>query len=112
MTAALDHNRFIRQVAFDAARAQLGNFPRPLGADGPHVGDPECAQPEPAMFIAAESYATDDVVGSIDLAHEATPAADDLRNALQILGPTNESLIGDAVKKLIESALAKIEAAR
>ena len=77
-------------------------YPRPLGVhDAPHVGDEITVQRDAAPECASVE---------LDLAHEATPAADDIRNALQCLEPTNDSLIGDAVKLLLRSALAKLEA--
>ncbi len=77
------------------------DYPRPLGVHGaPHIGD------TPELFrLSAEPRTT----ALPDLSLEATPAAEDLRNALSILAPCGESLINDAVTRLIKSALAKIE---
>jgi hypothetical protein len=50
----------------------------------------------------------------LDTSHAATPATDDLRNALMILAPTvgEGAMIPDAVARLIRSALAKLEAGK
>jgi hypothetical protein len=77
-------------------------YPRPLGVhDAPHVGDEITMQRDAAPECACVE---------LDLAFEATPAADDIRNALMILAAAHPSLIGDAVTTLIRSALAKLEA--
>lgn len=45
----------------------------------------------------------------LDVSHAATPAVDDLRNALMILAPSEGAMIPDAVVRLIRSALSKLE---
>lgn len=101
MSTTLDPRDFIRRVAGDAARAHFSDYPRPLGADGPHVGDVIAIQRDAAPECASVE---------LDLSHDATPATDDLRNALMILAAAHDSMIGDAVKQLMQSALRKIEA--
>jgi hypothetical protein len=89
MTPTLNLNDVIRDMA--RAHAQF-DYPRPLGVDGPHVGD-----------IGTDSPA-------LDLSHEATPASEDIANLITVCMPLQDSLIREAVMRLAKSALAKIEA--
>ena len=71
------------------------DFPRTMGVLGDVPRFPEATVATPA----------------IDLSHEATPAADDIRNLMTICMPLQDSLIREAVMRLAKSALAKIEGA-
>ena len=76
------------QLLLNHARVARSDFPRPLGVPGDvqRVGD----VPR-------------------DLSVRAQTAAEDLRNALTIIGPLDDSLIREALQRLIGRALAKIE---
>lgn len=85
------------------ANGPAADFYRPMGVHGaPHVGDVL----EPTVVLALVPPTP-----RIDLSLEATPASEDLRNALCILAPCGESLINDAVVRLIKSALVKLSSA-
>lgn len=91
------------------------SYPRPLGVrEGPHVGDvvaaaccEDCGSTPDARGACR---ACDERDAALDLSHEATPAADDLRNLMFIMQPCQDSMLREAVMRLAKSALAKIEA--
>lgn len=69
----------------------LSDFPRPMGVHGaPHVGD-----------VAVSALP--------DLSPEKQGAVEDLKNALMILAPCREGMLGEALTRLIRSALTKLE---
>jgi len=123
MTPTLNLNDVIRDMARAHARF---DYPRPLGVPGaPHVGDHarELALREmhemrqKGMSLSGEEIAAYwpgidfSEAGDVrDLSVGAQTAAEDLRNCLVIIGPLDDSMVREALQRLIGNALAKIEA--
>jgi hypothetical protein len=72
------------------------DFPRTLGVPGNDT--PRFPESAPALTLVPR-----------DLSIDATPACEDLKNALMIIAPLEDSMIREALDRLIRSALEKIE---